>query len=62
MYNYLKGETKDCGSPDCLATIASSTGSVLTWLGGPMPPGGASSNPAAVSDLQAWVASGSPNN
>jgi hypothetical protein len=42
--------------------IADASNSRLTWLGGDMPPGGASSNAKAKSDLSAWAAAGAPNN
>jgi len=62
MYTYLSGEKKDCGSPNCLATISSSTGSILSWFGGAMPPNGPQSNAQATTDIEAWVAAGAQNN
>jgi hypothetical protein len=37
-------------------------GSCLIWYGGTMPMSGASANPMAVQDLNAWAAAGAQNN
>ncbi len=62
MYTYLKGTSKDCGSPNCIATLANSSSSVLSWFGGSMPPGGTTSDAQATSDVNAWAAAGALDN
>ena len=44
------------------APLADPAQSCLSWLGGNMPPSGATSNAAASSALVAWAAAGAPNN
>jgi hypothetical protein len=44
------------------APLADPSQSVLSWLGGNMPPGGPGSNAAAASALSSWAAAGAPNN
>jgi len=61
-YTWLQGQTKDCGSPNCLETLTSSTGSCLQWFGGSMPPGGNPSDQQATCDISAWFAAGAKNN
>jgi hypothetical protein len=53
LSNYIDG-TK--------STIVVNGKSILTWYGGDMPPGGASSDAQGQSDLEAWVAAGAQNN
>jgi hypothetical protein len=43
-------------------TLTSTSASCLTWYGGNMPPGGPTSSPQAVADMDAWAAAGAPNN
>jgi hypothetical protein len=63
MYTWLGTQTKDCGPPNCLASIANATDSVLSWYGGgAMPVNGPLSEPQATCDLNAWAAAGAKNN
>jgi hypothetical protein len=50
---YIDGTSSPLADPDQ---------SILSWLGGNMPPNGPRSNAKATSDLQAWAAAGAPNN
>jgi hypothetical protein len=44
-----------------IPSIANSSGSCLSWLGGDMPPSGPTSNAKATADLSAWAAAGAKN-
>jgi hypothetical protein len=59
LYTWLKGKGQINGTTSALADPSQS---VLSWLGGNMPPSGPSSDPAAESDIKAWVAAGALNN
>jgi hypothetical protein len=50
---YLGGSSPSLTNPNS---------SCLTWYGGNMPPGGPSSVPQAVSDMNAWAAAGAQDN
>jgi hypothetical protein len=58
-YSYLKGQGYISGSNSALVQDGVSC---LSWLGGNMPPGGQSSYPQAVTDMNAWVAAGALDN
>jgi hypothetical protein len=58
-YTWLKGRGYITATN---APLADPQQSVLSWLGGNMPPSGSTSNAAAVSDLTAWAGAGAPNN
>jgi len=64
MYQWLLSENNSsyCGCPNCLASLGSTTTSVLSWFGGAMPLLGPTSDSQAASDVEAWVAAGSKNN
>jgi hypothetical protein len=57
-YAWLTARGQISGTSSALGNPSTSC---LSWLGGNMPPGGAPSNPTAVSALQAWIAAGAPN-
>ncbi len=58
-YSWLKQKGYVGGSSPELADPNSSC---LSWLGGNMPPGGTTSLPQAVTDLNAWAAAGGLDN
>ena len=58
-YSWLKGKGYITTSN---APLADPNQSVLSWLGGNMPPSGPSSNSAATAALNSWAAAGAPNN
>jgi hypothetical protein len=57
-YSFLQSRGYVGGANPALAA----NGSCLSWLGGNMPPAGPSSEPQAVSDMNAWAAAGGLNN
>ncbi len=58
LYSWLSGKGYISGTKSALV---SSSQSCLSWYGGNMPPSGPS-DAKAVSDMNAWAASGAPNN
>jgi hypothetical protein len=58
-YSWLEGKHQLPGPNPGLVDPNSS---YLTWYGGDMPPGGPSSEPTAVMQMNAWAAAGAPNN
>jgi hypothetical protein len=58
-YSWLKGKGYIAATN---APLADPSQSVLSWLGGNMPPSGTSSNAKASSDLTAWAAAGAADN
>jgi hypothetical protein len=57
-YSYLSSQGYISGTGSLLCK----SGSCLTWYGGNMPPLGSRSDPAAVSDMNAWAAAGAMDN
>ncbi|HEY2513072.1 MAG TPA: hypothetical protein VGI39_19525, partial [Polyangiaceae bacterium] len=57
LYSWLSGRGE-------IKSLNSTQSSILTWFSsrGTMPRGGASSNPAATTDISAWAAAGYQNN
>lgn len=58
LYSWLSGKGYISGTK---STLVSSSKSCLSWYSGNMPPSGPS-DAKAVSDMNAWAASGAPNN
>jgi hypothetical protein len=58
-YSWLQGKHQ---LPGPNPGLTSTSNSYLTWYGGNMPPGGSSSEPAAVAQMNAWAAAGALNN
>lgn len=56
-YTWLKGQGYIAGAN---SPLVSSAESCLSWYGGNMPPDG-TSNPQAVTDMNAWARAGAPN-
>jgi hypothetical protein len=58
-YTWLTGKGYIGGASSALADPNQS---VLSWLGGNMPPSGPKTDDKAAADLAAWAAAGAPNN